>query len=877
MGINIGPKIGIDGEKQFRDQLAKINQSLKTMDAEGRALTATMQGETDAEKKNAAQKELLQRQIAQQKAAVEQIQKAVDHATKAYGEDDVATQKWKKSLYDATAQLATMERQLDDTDKEIESSGEAMDAAAKETKGWADVMKGDLLSSAVQAGWKALTSAITGAAKSLSEFAKEGAEYADTINTLAKQTGLSTDTLQEYKYMEDLLDVSLDTVSGSLSKLTKNMTSARKGTGDAYDAFKELGVAVEDDNGQLRKSEDVFNDVIDALGKIENETERDAKAMTIFGKSAKELNPLITAGSKELNNLRKAAHDSGYVLSGPSLKALQKSQDAMDRLSKSAEAAKNTFAVGLAPGVEKASETMEKALNNPRTQRGLELLSKSLGELISFFADLAGSALPAFFSVLSIGDTRMRYFTDAELEMAASIDTAKQKWEDLSEAYRENAQTIVDQSRHTEALWKELQTLAGESGNVTDADRDRAQFILGELNDALGTEYEMSGNQILRYQTMKSEIGDLIKRQTTLALIEAKQGDYTQAILDREAALRRQTAAQNALSDAWEAYAEKEEQYRRELEETGHSNESIRSELDALYAKISGPDGLQQAYDDAVSTVAEVHKTIARFEDANEAMLAGNYELANDLLTKEYVQREELYEDGTKWSAERLRQEEEAYKKENEAYQAYVRGVQEGLEGMTQKERLAWEQRLATTREELFKQRAFAAEEGEALGEDFGAGFSKGINAKAQEIAKTARSVTQTAIKAVKAEAQIASPSKVTARLGAFFGAGFTKGIEEQEAAARKAAENLSRSATAGLGSIEAAAPNLTRSYAIEASPAYQPPAAQPKTSSTTVKFGDFHMTVYAPDIDNIDQLTERVASRLNDAILGELKAGGLA
>ena len=70
---------------------------------------------------------------------------------------------------------------------------------------------------------------------------------------------------------------------------------APKATADAY---KALGISVTDAHGNLRDGETVYWQAIDALGKMQNETERDALAMQIFGKSARELNPLIEQGLK---------------------------------------------------------------------------------------------------------------------------------------------------------------------------------------------------------------------------------------------------------------------------------------------------------------------------------------------------------------------------------------------------------------------------------------------------------------------------------------------------------------------------------------------------------------------------------------------------
>ena len=122
----------------------------------------------------------------------------------------------------------------------------------------------------------------------------------------------------------------METLTGSMAKLTRNLGMAQKGTGDAYDAFNKLGVSVYDTNGELRNNEDVFNDTINALSKMENETQRDVYAMQLFGRSAMELNPLIKGGADVLKEMGDEAEAAGLILSDEMLGSLNDVQDAQD-------------------------------------------------------------------------------------------------------------------------------------------------------------------------------------------------------------------------------------------------------------------------------------------------------------------------------------------------------------------------------------------------------------------------------------------------------------------------------------------------------------------------------------------------------------------
>lgn len=178
---------------------------------------------------------------------------------------------------------------------------------------------------------------------------KASSEFADTILTESTVTGLSTDALQEYYYMAELVDVSVGTITGSLSKLTKQMYSAKDGTGSAAEYFDALGVSVVDADGNLRDNNEVFDEIIDKLGQVSNDTERDAIAMGIFGKSAQELNPLIAQGSDNLQAFRDEAHQMGYVLDDEALSSLGAVDDAFQRSSLFIDSIKNQIGEGLAP------------------------------------------------------------------------------------------------------------------------------------------------------------------------------------------------------------------------------------------------------------------------------------------------------------------------------------------------------------------------------------------------------------------------------------------------------------------------------------------------------------------------------------------------
>lgn len=130
-------------------------------------------------------------------------------------------------------------------------------------------------------------------------------KWADDLNTMSKVYSIGTGELQKYSAAAELVDVDVETIAKSHVMLEKKMMSAAKGTGASAEAFEKLGVEVTDSNGELRNGDAVWQDVIKALGSMQNETERDAIAMQLMGKSAANLNPLIEDGGKTYEEVAK--------------------------------------------------------------------------------------------------------------------------------------------------------------------------------------------------------------------------------------------------------------------------------------------------------------------------------------------------------------------------------------------------------------------------------------------------------------------------------------------------------------------------------------------------------------------------------------------
>lgn len=231
------------------------------------------------------------------------------------------------------------------------------------------------------------------AGKALVKFTTGGATYADEVLTTATQTGIATDKLQEYMYAAELVDVSTETLTKSMAKQIKSMKAAQDGTALTVDAYDKLGVQVTNADGSLRDSDAVYWETIDALGKIENETERDALAMQLLGKSAQELNPLIEAGAERMNELGAQAQAAGYVMGDDMLQAYGALDDNIQTLKVNAEGAKNALGTVLLPVLTELSGTGTELLSE--FTNGIKNANGDIGAMSDVIGDILPKAIDA--------------------------------------------------------------------------------------------------------------------------------------------------------------------------------------------------------------------------------------------------------------------------------------------------------------------------------------------------------------------------------------------------------------------------------------------------------------------------------------------------
>lgn len=367
---------------------SSLQKSLKAVDGQLKTTQNTLRDVNKLLKLDPSNVELLRQKQKALQDAIKATNERLEELKKV-SKDSVSPEEWdaiQREIIDTEQRLNSLQNELRNfgsvAGQQIQAAGAKMEefggkveSAGKKLQPLSTAASG-ILASLVGLGYKAVTAS-------------------DDLNTLAKQTGFSTAELQKMQYASDLIDVSLEDMTGAISKLRKNMT------GHA-DTWEQLGVSVTNADGSMRNANEVFYDTLAALSQIDNETERDQLAMDLFGKSSDSLAGIIDDGGEALKSYGQEAENLGLILSQDTLDALNETNDTLDKTKAQLAGAFGqlgaTVAQNLAPlvtkladGIGKITEKLKK-LTPEQTETILKItaavaalapLTKGIGKVIA--------------------------------------------------------------------------------------------------------------------------------------------------------------------------------------------------------------------------------------------------------------------------------------------------------------------------------------------------------------------------------------------------------------------------------------------------------------------------------------------------------------
>lgn len=303
MAVNIGPRIGVDGEREYRNQINQIIQQSKTLESQMKLVASQFTATTSAEEKTAKTAAVLTKQIDTQRERVKLLAEQTGKAAAKYGEADSRTQKWQQALNEAQASLNKMQNELREATEGVSDFGDEMDESSDSVLSFGDVVKANVLADLVVEGFRKMVDAAKQFAAGMIDAAAEvkatNAQFEQTFGDLSKQaktqlgeigdaagilpTRLKSAYTQLYAYAR-----SSGMESAAALKFATDATYAAADAAAYYD--RSLEEATEQVLAYTKGN--FANDA--ALGFASTEATRNAQAMASLGKEYKDLD--VTAG-----------------------------------------------------------------------------------------------------------------------------------------------------------------------------------------------------------------------------------------------------------------------------------------------------------------------------------------------------------------------------------------------------------------------------------------------------------------------------------------------------------------------------------------------------------------------------------------------------
>lgn len=362
-------RVGLD-TTEWKKGVSELNAGIKHIETGFQASAALMDdwgNSSDGLKKRI---ESLNDKLSLQKQKLDILKKAYEEEVAENGESSKAAEELAKKMYRVKNEIERTSSSIKGYTEKLDNMGTATDKTAEKLKDFASKTK--TLSTVAAGGLATIGAGLVKAGKN-----------ADELNTLAKQTGLTTEEIQKFKYASDLIDVNLEDMTGALRKMTKNMIST---SAEVKGAWKTLGVSTTTASGEAKDAVGTFYEVLEALSKVRNETERDQLAMLLFGKSANDLAGIVDDGGKALKELGEEAEAAGLIMSQDAVDGANKFNDVIDQMK-----AKVTASLGKA-----FSENAEELIP------AMESMADAIVDVVNAIADMPPWTTKAAIGILAI-------------------------------------------------------------------------------------------------------------------------------------------------------------------------------------------------------------------------------------------------------------------------------------------------------------------------------------------------------------------------------------------------------------------------------------------------------------------------------------------
>lgn len=403
----IKTKLVLEGEAQYSTAIKNATKAIKGLDAEQKLAQAQFDLTGDKEQYMADRAEILRKKIQEQEKAVKAAEEAVEKLRKMGVEPtNSKMQHWNEQLMKSKTELLKLQGSLANTEKGLTDSGTAFMSAAQKAEEYknktSDIATGinwqntissiNSVSGALDTALDKIQNVVSG----INTAMREAANWADDVLTSAAVAGLDPETYQSWQYAAKLMDVEISDIITAQARLLKAMTSDSTET---QELFNRLGVVTRTEAGDLRKLDDVFWDVVDALGATSDahgdlmtDTRRDAHAQELFGNSFAKFRTLYNGGGRSAWEAYAEEGLNVATVSEENMEALGKLDDTITSLDARVNTLKMTVAAQLAPAFTDAASAagelvtgLQRFVETEEGQQALANLNDAISELFHVF------------------------------------------------------------------------------------------------------------------------------------------------------------------------------------------------------------------------------------------------------------------------------------------------------------------------------------------------------------------------------------------------------------------------------------------------------------------------------------------------------------
>lgn len=656
---------------------------------------------------------------------------------------------------------------------------------------------------AIFAGWEKAgvntEIAFSGMKKAIGNWAKEGKDSREEFKK----------TLKEIESCPDIAAATTKAIEVFGQKAGPDLADAIKGGRFAYEDFLEV---LAGSSGQL---EQTFNDTLDPIDDVK-------VAMQSLTSQGAELGAVL------LETL--APMITGIV---EKLKELTRWFGSLDESQKVTVVKTGLLVAALGPLL----------IATGQIATGIGGLLKMFSAIGPVFGTLGAAGGPIFLTVAAMTGLVLvlekmtsatseykkeaQDLTDQEVENKTKVDELYESYTQLEQQRSGAIAGIQAETQHEQSLFEELKNITDANGNVKAGYEERARFIVGELSSALGTEIEMTGNQIQKYGELCSSIDQLIVKKQANALLDAEQAAYAEALKNQTDAFMTYNNAQKAV-----------EETKAKLNETQRQEARCQMELNALWAQnaATGVDvtyaaseitdtmfkaseeaagyseklsGLNQTLSEAETAYVAYNTAIANYEGLSAAIVSGDQQKISEAVLMA-ANNFQTAETATKESLERQVQTL------TEKYNAMKAAVDAGAPGITQAQVDQMKALVEQSKTELDRlpeiakasvgdtTKAISGKSGELsasgkqTGSDFSTGLSSGITSGQEGITGAAGEVAKAGVEATKKALESHSPEKI----GFDYDTGFAKGVTDNTGAVVTSVDGVAKAAAKGIEAL---------------------------------------------------------------------------